>query len=123
MIILIPLKGPGGTPGDGTRKWSYLKTLPTILDDSGTNMHYFSSLIDLAWFQGRFPNRKSRKCRFSPGESPWGGDPWGIPWGTPSGDTPGDSVGNTQGDTPGDTLGDTPGDTLGDTPWDTPGDP
>ena len=42
----------------GTRKWLYLELLPTILDDRGTKTHSATSLIDLAWFQGEFLNRR-----------------------------------------------------------------
>ena len=44
----------------GTRKWLYLKLLPTILDDSGNKIHSATSRIDLAWFQGQFLNEQSR---------------------------------------------------------------
>ena len=70
------------------------------MDDSVTKLHIFTSLIDLAWFQGRIINKQIRNCMFSVGGSLWGdtpGDPPADPLGDPPGDPPGDRLGNPPG--------------------------
>ena len=57
----------------------------------GAVIAYFSSLIDLAWFQGYISKQKTMKIQVFPGGGPPGGDPGGSLGGDPPGGPEGGS--------------------------------